>query len=78
MTNDSPFFSLSRKLDYMRITTWAEYGVICAASHECSIRPVWVMLQRRIDEVLEGVRLSDLLEAEPTVRRRVGLPMLQG
>jgi len=62
----------------MRITTWAEYGVICAASHECSIRPVWVMLQRRIDEVLEGVRLSDLLEAEPKVRRRVGLPVLRG
>lgn len=48
----------------------------CATSHECSIRPVWVMLQRRIDEVLEGVRLSDLLEAEPKVRRRVGLPVL--
>jgi Rrf2 family protein len=50
----------------------------CSASHECSIRPVWVMLQRRIDEVLEGVRLGDLLEAEPNVRRRVGLPVLQG
>ena len=49
----------------------------CAASHDCSIRPVWVMLQRRIDEVLEGVRLSDLLEAEPKVRHRVGLPVLQ-
>lgn len=50
----------------------------CAASHDCSIRPVWMMLQRRIDEVLEGVRLSDLLEAEPSVRHRVGLPVLQG
>ncbi|HXD23337.1 MAG TPA: Rrf2 family transcriptional regulator [Gemmatimonadaceae bacterium] len=49
----------------------------CAASHDCSIRPVWVMLQRRIDEVLEGVRLSDLLEAESSVRHRVGLPVLQ-
>ena len=29
-----------------------------------------------IDEVLEGVRLSDLLEAEPKVRQRVGLPVL--
>lgn len=107
----------------MRITTWAEYGVICAlhlakrsdegpvtgrdlsareilaaaelqtfdlhcethpvdeercsSARECSIRPVWVMLQQRIDQVLEGVRLSDLLEAEPKVRRRVGLPVLQ-
>lgn len=50
----------------------------CAASHDCSIRPVWVMLQRRIDEVLDGVRLSDLLEGEPNVRHRVGLPVLQG
>jgi DNA-binding IscR family transcriptional regulator len=62
----------------MRITTWAEYGVICAASHECSIRPVWVMLRRLLDEVLEGVRLSDLLETQPKVRRRVGVPVLQG
>ncbi|MBA3672317.1 MAG: Rrf2 family transcriptional regulator [Gemmatimonadaceae bacterium] len=45
----------------------------CAASHDCSIRPVWVLLQRRIDEVLEGVRLSDLLLQEAQVRERVGL-----
>ena len=51
--------------------------VRCSAAHECSIRPVWVMLQRRIDEVLEGVRLADLLEAEPRVRQRVGLPLLR-
>src|SRR5436190_23423695 len=25
--------------------------VRCSASHDCSIRPVWVMLQRRIDDV---------------------------
>jgi Rrf2 family protein len=49
----------------------------CAASHSCSIRPVWVMLQRKIDDVLEGVHLSDLLADEPTVRERVGLPILQ-
>lgn len=49
----------------------------CAASHDCSIRPVWQMLQARIDEVLEGVRLSDLLEQESAVRQRVGLPVLQ-
>jgi Rrf2 family protein len=52
--------------------------VRCSAAHECSIRPVWVMLQRRIDEVLDAVRLSDLLEAEPRVRQRVGLPVLRG
>lgn len=49
----------------------------CAASHECSIRPVWVMLQRRIDDVLESVSLADLLHDESTVRQRVGLPVLQ-
>lgn len=48
----------------------------CAQSCDCSIRPVWVMLQKRIDEVLDGVRLSDLLAAEPQVRERVGLPVL--
>lgn len=48
----------------------------CSASHDCSIRPVWQMLQRRIDEVLEGVRLADLLEEEQAVRRRVGLPVV--
>jgi len=46
-------------------------------SCECSIRPVWMMLQKRIDEVLESVRHGDLLEAEALVRQRVGLPVLQ-
>lgn len=45
----------------------------CDASHDCSIRPVWVLLQRRIDEVLDSVRLSDLLMQEREVRERVGL-----
>ena len=45
----------------------------CAESHDCSIRPVWVLLQRRIDEVLNSVRLSDLLMQERDVRARVGL-----
>jgi Rrf2 family protein len=49
----------------------------CAASHDCSIRPVWQMLQRRIDEVLDGVCLADLLEEERLVRQRVGLPVLR-
>lgn len=46
----------------------------CAAAENCSIRPVWMLLQQRIDEVLEGVKLSDLLTDEATVRDRVGLP----
>jgi Rrf2 family protein len=61
----------------------------CASSHDCSIRPVWMLLQRRIDDVLESVRLSDLLLQESQVRERIGLvpavaggrlalPVLQG
>ena len=50
----------------------------CSASHNCSIRPVWMMLQRKIDDVLDSVRLADLMEEESVVRRRVGLPVLQG
>jgi Rrf2 family protein len=49
----------------------------CAASHNCSIRPVWVLLQTKIDDVLESVCLADLLHDEPHVRERVGLPILE-
>lgn len=45
----------------------------CSASHACSIRPVWMLLQQRIDDVLGSVRLSDLLLEESEVRARVGL-----
>jgi hypothetical protein len=33
-----------------------------------------MLLQRRIDDVLDSVRLSDLLLQESEVRERVGLP----
>jgi Rrf2 family protein len=49
----------------------------CSASHNCSIRPVWVLLQTKIDDVLESVNLADLLHDEPAVRERVGLPILE-
>ncbi|HEY6827481.1 MAG TPA: Rrf2 family transcriptional regulator [Gemmatimonadaceae bacterium] len=45
----------------------------CSSSHNCSIRPVWMLLQRRIDDVLSGVCLADLLAEEGEVRSRVGL-----
>jgi Rrf2 family protein len=48
----------------------------CAESQSCSIRPVWLLLQQRIDEALESVHLADLLADESTVRGRVGLPVL--
>jgi Rrf2 family protein len=52
----------------------------CSSSHNCSIRPVWMLLQQRIDDVLESVRLSDLLLQESEVRERVGLsgPVIAG
>ena len=46
----------------------------CSASHLCSIRPVWVLLQKKIDDVLDGFSLADLLHDEPVVREKVGLP----
>ena len=46
----------------------------CSLAHECSIRPVWVLLQQKIDAVLESVLLSDLLQDESAVRAQVGLP----
>jgi Rrf2 family protein len=46
----------------------------CSTSHTCSIRPVWMLLQQKIDDVLAGVHLSDLLGEESEVRTRVGLP----
>ena len=49
-------------------------AVRCAEAENCSIRPVWHMLQQRIDEVLEGVKLNDLLADEAVVRDRIGLP----
>jgi Rrf2 family protein len=45
----------------------------CSAAHNCSIRPVWQLLQQKIDDVLEGIRLSDLLHEEIEVRALVGL-----
>lgn len=51
--------------------------VRCSTAHDCSIRPVWLMLQKRIDEVLDSVFLADLLQTEPAVRKRIGLPVLQ-
>ena len=46
----------------------------CSSSHSCSIRPVWMMLQRKIDDVLQSVTLADLLHDESIVREKVGLP----
>lgn len=45
----------------------------CCGDAPCSIRPVWYLLRQRIDEVLGGVRLADLLGNEAEVRFALGL-----
>jgi Rrf2 family protein len=44
----------------------------CSPDAQCSIRPVWRMLERRINEVLAGVTLADLLRSEPEVYQIAG------
>jgi Rrf2 family protein len=43
----------------------------CGPGSSCSIRPVWQALQQRIDEVLAGITLADLLKQEPQVQELV-------
>ena len=43
----------------------------CSPSSSCSIRPVWVALQQRVDDFLGGVTLADLLHDEPQVQELV-------
>lgn len=45
----------------------------CAPGAACSIRPVWVALQQRIDDLLSGISLADLLKQEPEVQELVTL-----
>jgi len=45
----------------------------CCEEVACSIRPVWMLLRQRIDEVLGGIRLADLLGSEADVREALGL-----
>lgn len=37
----------------------------CAPSSTCSIRPVWLALQRRVDDLLSSITLADLLKEQP-------------
>jgi Rrf2 family protein len=48
----------------------------CDPATACSIRPVWRLLERRINEVLDGVSLADLLHAEPQVYQIAGVASL--
>jgi Rrf2 family protein len=46
----------------------------CSPAAFCSIRPVWQALQKRVDDLLAGVTLADLLHEETEVRK---LPVLE-
>jgi Rrf2 family protein len=45
----------------------------CAPAAQCSIRPVWVALQQRVDELLASISLADLLKQEAQVQELVTL-----
>jgi Rrf2 family protein len=45
----------------------------CSPASACSIRPVWVALQQRVDEFLDGISLADLLREEPRVQELVAI-----
>jgi len=45
----------------------------CGTVQGCSVRPVWQLLQHRIDETLSGIHLGDLLHEESEVRELIGL-----
>jgi Rrf2 family protein len=45
----------------------------CGTGTVCSIRPVWQLLHKRVDDTLGAIRLSDLLHEEAEVREIVGL-----
>ena len=45
----------------------------CQTDHACSLRPVWRALQARIDALLGGISIADLLREESEVQELVKL-----
>src|SRR5438045_5650231 len=45
----------------------------CDPGTPCSIRPVWRLLERRINEALAGIALADLTHAQPAVYQIAGV-----
>jgi len=45
----------------------------CSPGTSCSIRPVWQALQRRVDDLLSGISLADLMQEEAQVQELVTL-----
>jgi len=45
----------------------------CSTGSTCSIRPVWHALQQRVDDLLAGISLADLMKEEAQVQELVGI-----
>jgi Rrf2 family protein len=45
----------------------------CSPGSTCSIRPVWHALQQRVDDLLAGISLADLMKEESQVQELVGI-----
>jgi len=45
----------------------------CGPGGQCSIRPVWHALRNRVDDLLKGVTLTDLMQEESRVQELVGI-----
>ena len=45
----------------------------CSPGSTCSIRPVWQALQQRVDDLLAGISLADLMKEEAQVQELVGI-----
>ena len=45
----------------------------CSPGATCSIRPVWHALQQRVDDLLAGISLADLMKDEAQVQELVGI-----
>ena len=45
----------------------------CSPNSACAIRPVWRLLEQRINDLLGGIALADLLHDEPHVYQIAGL-----
>lgn len=45
----------------------------CSPDASCSIRPVWRVLERRINELLSGITLADLMHQEAQIYQIVGV-----
>lgn len=45
----------------------------CSPGSICSIRPVWHALQQRVDDLLGGISLADLMKEEAQVQELVGI-----